>query len=81
MIAFDPFTNEVREFDLCAGDVFEVHSRPFLVTCPDDSGRGPLFVVGKDGRSRSLAEYEDELRVSGAIPNMLRHIGAWRDES
>lgn len=81
MMAFDPRSGEVRDFDLCQGDVFEVGSLPFLVTRPDDSGRGPLFVVGKDGRSRSLAEYEDELRVSGAIPNMVRHIGAWRDES
>lgn len=81
MIALDPFTNEVREFDLCAGDVFEVRSHPFLVTSPDDSGRGPLSVVGKDGRSRSLAEYEDELRASGVVPQMVRHIGAWRDES
>ena len=81
MMAFDPRSGEVRDFDLCQGDVFEVSSRPFLVTRPDDSGRGPLFVVGEDGRSRSLAEYEDELRVSGVIPNMARHIGAWRDES
>ena len=81
MIAFDPRSCEVRDFDLCQGDVFEAVGRVFLVTCPDDSGRGPLSVVGEDGRSRSLAEYEDELRVSGAIPNMVRHIGAWRDES
>lgn len=41
--------------------MFEVGSRPFLVMCPDDSGHGPLFVVGEDGRSRSLAKYEDVL--------------------
>lgn len=81
MLAFDPLMCEVREFDLRAGDIFESGSRPFLVTCPSDDGRGPLSVVGEDGRSRSLAEYEGELRVSGAIPNMVRHIGAWRDES
>lgn len=80
MLAFDPRSGEVRGFDLCQGDVFEVGSRPFLVMCPDDSGHGPLSVVGEDGRSRSLAEYEDELRVSGAIPNIVRHLGAWRDE-
>lgn len=81
MLAFDPRSGEVRDFDLHAGDVFQVHQRPFLVTCPDDSGRGPLSVVGEDGRSRSLAEYEDELRASGVVPQMVRHVGAWRDES
>lgn len=81
MMAFDPRSDEVRDFDLCQGDVFQVHQRPFLVTCPSDDGRGPLSVVSEDGRSRSLTEYEGELRVSGAIPNMVRHIGAWRDES
>lgn len=81
MLAFDPRSGKVRDFDLCQSDVFEVGSRTFLVASPSDDGRGPLFVVGEDGRSRSLAEYEDELRVSGVIPNMVRHIGAWRDES
>lgn len=81
MLAFDPLLNEVRDFDLYAGDVFEVGSRPFLVMCPDDSGHGPLFVVGEDGRSRSLAKYEDELRECGVVPEMVRHVGAWRDES
>lgn len=46
MMAFDPFADKVREFDLHTGDVFQVHQRPFLVTCPSDDGRGPLFVVG-----------------------------------
>lgn len=80
MIALDPFTDKVREFDLCQGDVFEAGGDVFLVTCPNDSGRGPLSVVGEDGRSRSLAEYEDELRASGMVPQMVRHVGAWRDE-
>lgn len=46
MLAFDPRSGEVRDFDLCQGDVFQVHQRPFLVTCPDESGRGLLSVVG-----------------------------------
>lgn len=81
MLAFDPRSGEVRDFDLCQGDVFEAVGGVFLVTCPDDSGRGPLFVVGSDGRSRSLAEYEDELRECGVVPEMVRHVGAWGDES
>lgn len=81
MMAFDPRSGEVRDFDLCQGDVFEVGSRPFLVTCPNDSGRGPLSVVGKDGRVRSVDECEAEWRTRGVVPVMVRHIGAWRDES
>lgn len=81
MLAFGPRSGEVRDFDLCQGDVFEVGSRPFLVMCPDDSGHGPLSVVGEDGRSRSLAEYEDELRECGVVPEVVRHVGAWGDES
>lgn len=77
MLAFGPRSGGVRGFDLYAGDVFEVHSRPFLVTCPNDSGRGPLFVVGEDGRSCSLAEYEGGLRASGVVPQAVRHVGAW----
>ena len=80
-MAFDPRSGEVRDFGLCRGDVFEVGSRLFLVVCPDDSGRGPLSVVGEDGRGRSLAEYEVELRECGVVPEMVRHVGAWRDES
>lgn len=81
MIAFDPLLNEVRDFDLRAGDVFQVHQRPFLVTCPRDDGRGPLSVVDKYGRVRSVDECEAEWRTSGVVPEMVRHIGAWRDES
>lgn len=81
MIALDPFTDEIREFDLCTGDVFQVSSRPFLVTCPSDDGRGPLFVVGEDGRVRSVDECEAEWRTRGVVPEMVRHIGAWRFES
>jgi hypothetical protein len=81
MMAFDPFADKVREFDLHTGDVFQVHQRPFLVTCPSDDGRGPLFVVGEDGRVRSIDECESEWRTRGVVPEMVRHIGAWRDES
>ena len=79
MIALDPFTDEIREFDLCTGDVFQVSSRPFLVTGPSDDG--PLSVVDEYGRVRSVDEYEGELRASGMVPQMVRHVGAWRDES
>lgn len=81
MIALDPFTDKVREFDLCQGDVFQVHQRPFLVTCPSDDGRGPLSVVDEYGRVRSVDECEAEWRTRGVVPEMVRHIGAWRDES
>ena len=70
VIALDPFTDEVREFDLYAGDVFQVSSRPFLVTGPSDDG--PLSVVD---------ECEAEWRTRGVVPEMVRHIGAWRFES
>lgn len=81
VIALDPFTDEVREFDLYAGDVFQVHQRPFLVTCPDDSGRGSLLIVDEYGRVRSVDECEAEWRTRGVVPEMVRHIGAWRFES
>lgn len=81
MIALDPFTDEIREFDLCTGDVFQVSSRPFLVTGPRDDGRGPLSVVDEYGRVRSVDECEAEWRTRGVVPEMVRHIGAWRDES
>lgn len=63
MVAFDPRSGEVRGFGLHAGDVFQVHQRPFLVTCPDDSGRGSLSIVDGYGRVRSV----DEARLSGAL--------------
>ena len=79
MMAFDPFADEVREFDLYAGDVFQVHQRPFLVTGPSDDG--PLSVVDEHGRVRSVDECEAEWRTRGVVPEMVRHIGAWRFES
>lgn len=45
MIAFDPRSGEVRDFDLCQGDVFEAVGGVFLVACPDDSGRGSLSMM------------------------------------
>lgn len=81
MLAFDPRSGEVRDFDLCQGDVFQVHQRPFLVTCPRDDGRGPLSVVDEYGRVRSVDECEAEWRTRGVVPEMVRHIGAWSFES
>ena len=65
MMAFDPRSGEVRDFDLCQGNVFQVHQRPFLVTCPRDDGRGPLSVVDEYGRVRSVDECEAEWRTRG----------------
>lgn len=81
VIALDPFADEIREFGLCQGDVFQVHQRPFLVTCPSDDGRGPLSVVDEYGRVRSVDECGAEWRTRGVVPEMARHIGAWRGES
>lgn len=81
MLAFGPRSGEVRCFGLCQGGVFEAVGGVFLVMCPDDSGRGPLFVVGGDGRSCSLAGCEDGLRECGVVPEMVRRVGAWRGES
>lgn len=36
MIAFDPLMNEVRDFNLHAGDVFEAGNEVFLVTLSGD---------------------------------------------
>lgn len=79
MIAFDPRSGEVRDFDLCQGDVFQVSSHPFLVTGPSDDG--PLSVVDEYGRVRSVDECEAEWRTRGVVPEMACHIGAWRFES
>ena len=79
MLAFDPRSGEIREFDLCTGDVFQVSSRPLLVTGPSDDG--PLSVVDEGGRARSVDECEAEWRIRGVVPEIVRHIGAWRFES
>jgi len=78
MIAFDPRSGEVRDFDLCQGDVFEAGNEAFLVTL---SGDLSLRVVDMFGRSRSVDECEAEWCTRGVVPEMVRHIGAWRFES
>ena len=79
MLAFDPRSDEIHEFDLCTGDVFQVSSHPFLVTGPSDDG--PLSVVDEYGRSRSIDECEWYVMKKRVVPVMVRHIGAWRFES
>ena len=88
MIAWGPFTDEIHEFDLCTGDVFRVSSRPFLVTGPGDDGLlsvvdecGRVRSVDECGRVRSVDECEAGWRARGVVPDMVRHVGAWRFES
>lgn len=81
MIVLGPRSGGVRGFDLCAGDVFQVSSRPFLVAGPGDDGRGPLSVVGVGGRVCSVDECEAQWRTRGVVSEMVRHFGAWRFES
>ena len=78
MLAFDLLLNEVRGFDLHTGDVFEAGSEVFLVTL---SGDFLPRVIDELGRVRSVDECEAEWRTRGVVPEMVRHIGAWRDES
>lgn len=78
MIAFDPLMNEVRDFDLYAGDVFEAGNEVFLVTL---SGDLSLVVVDELGRRRSVVECELYVSEKVVVPEMVRHVGAWRDES
>lgn len=61
----------MRDFDLHAGDVFEVHQWSFLVTCPDDSGHGSLSIVDEYGRVRSVDECEAEWRTRGVVPETI----------
>ena len=49
MMAFDPRSGGVRDFDLCQGDVFEAGNEVFLVTL---SGDLSLRVVDELGRRR-----------------------------
>ena len=78
MIAFDPRSGEVREFNLYKGDVFEAGGEGFLVTL---SGDLSLRVVDELGRSRSVVECEMYMSEKVVVPEMVRHVGAWRDES
>lgn len=72
MIAFDPLMNEVRGFDLYAGDVFEAGNEVFLVTL---SGDLSLVVVDELGRRRSVVECELYVSEKRVIPVMLRRLG------
>lgn len=70
MISFR--TDEVRDFDLHAGDVFEAGNEVFLVTL---SGDFSLVVVDALGRRRSVAECEYHLYKKRVVPVMLRLLG------
>lgn len=72
MIAFDPLMNEVRDFDLYAGDVFEAGNEVFLVTLSGD-----LSLAGVDelGRRRSVVECELYVSEKRVVPVMLRRLG------
>jgi len=72
MIAFDPLMNEVRDFNLQAGDVFEAGNEVFLVTL---SGDLSLVVVDELGRRRSVVECELYVSEKRVIPVMLRRLG------
>lgn len=72
MLAFDPLLNEVRDFDLHAGDVFEAGNEVFLVTM---SGDFSYRVVDELGRKRSVAECEWYVMKKHVVPVMLRRLG------
>lgn len=72
MIAFDPLLNEVRDFDLHAGDVFEVGNEVFLVAL---SGDLSLVVVDELCRRRSVVECELYVSEKRVVPVMLRRLG------
>lgn len=72
MLAFDPLLNEVRDFDLYAGDVFEAGNEVFLVTL---SGDLSLVVVDELGRRRSVVECELYVSEKRVVPVMLRSLG------
>lgn len=72
MLAFDPLLNEVRDFDLHSGDVFEAGNEVFLVTM---SGDFSYRVVDELGRKRSIAECEWYVSQKRVVPVMLRRLG------
>jgi hypothetical protein len=72
MLAFDPLLNEVRDFDLHSGDVFEAGNEVFLVTM---SGDFSYRVVDELGRKRSIAECEWYVSQKYVVPVMLRRLG------
>lgn len=72
MMAFDPLLNEVRDFDLRAGDVFEAGNEVFLVTLSGDFSKR---VVDELGRKRSIAECEWYVMKKHVVPVMMRRLG------
>lgn len=72
LLAFDPLLNEVQDFNLHAGDVFEAGNEVFLVTL---SGDLSLIVVDALGRRRSVVECELYVSEKRVIPVMLRRLG------
>lgn len=72
MMAFDPRSGGVRDFDLCQGDVFEAGNEVFLVTL---SGDLSLRVVDMFGRSRSVDECEWYVMKKHVVPVMMRRLG------
>ena len=72
MIAFDTRSGEVRDFDLCHGDVFEAGNEVFLVTM---SGDFSYRVVDELGRKRSIAECEWYVMKKHVVPVMMRRLG------
>lgn len=72
MLAFDPLLNEVRDFDLHAGDVFEAGNEVFLVTLSGDFSKR---VVDELGRKRSIAECEWYVMRKHVVPVMMRRLG------
>lgn len=72
MRAFDPRSDEVRDFDLYQGDVFEAGNEVFLVTL---SGDLSLVVVDELGRRRSVVECELYVSEKRVVPVMLRSLG------
>ena len=72
MLAFDPLMDEVRDFDLHAGDVFEAGNEVFLVTLSGDFSKR---VVDELGCSRSVDECEWYVMKKRVVPVMLRRLG------
>lgn len=72
MMAFDPLLNEVRDFDLRAGDVFEAGNEVFLVTLSGDFSKR---VVDELGRKRSIAECEWYVMKKHVVPVVMRRLG------
>lgn len=72
MMAFDPLLNEVRDFDVRAGDVFEAGNEVFLVTLSGDFSKR---VVDELGRKRSIAECEWYVMKKHVVPVMMRRLG------